>query len=364
MIRMTQSFRVTWIFMFSLALPVFAQREAAPAAPISVTPANPDNRITLDVVVNDKSGKPVAGLRQQDFTILDNKQPQKILSFEAMGQTTSADGLEIVLVVDSVNTSFSRVAYERDQLEKFLRQDGGRLVWPVSLAFFSDSGFDMQTTPSRDGNALIAYVDQHENALRSMRRSQGFYGAVDRSQLSIRAVGELAEHEAERPGRKIVIWISPGWPLLSGPGVQLSSKEQQGIFDTIVATSTQLRQSRITLYSVDPLGTSDSGGFRTFYYEQFLKGVRTPAQVEFGDLALQVLAYHSGGRVLNSSNDVTGEIGSCIRDANAYYAVSFDSRPADGPNEYHALEVEIAQPRLKVQTRSGYYAQPARPNAP
>lgn len=46
--------------------------------------AQQNRQITLDVVVTDKSGKPVAGLQQQDFTLLDNKEPNKILSFNAV----------------------------------------------------------------------------------------------------------------------------------------------------------------------------------------------------------------------------------------------------------------------------------------
>ena len=348
---------LVWMFLFSLCLPAFAQ------APATSVMAN--GRITLDVVVNNKFKAPVAGLQKQDFEILDNKQAQSIISFEPVGQSASAEAAtEIVLIVDSVNTSFGRVAFERDQITKFLRQDGGRLSRPVSIGFLSDAGLDMQQTSSRDGNALVSYLDQRQTALRSIRRSQGFYGAADRTELSLRALGGLAEFERQRPGRKIVIWISPGWPLLSGPNVILSSKDQQGLFNTIVATSTQLRESRITLYSVDPLGTDDSGGFRTFYYEQFLKGVTQPRQVQYGDLALQVLAQQSGGRVLNSNNDVVGEITRCARDANAGYTLSFDAHPGDGPNEYHAIEVKIAQPELKAQTRSGYYAQPARAQTP
>ena len=119
-----------------------------------------------------------------------------------------------------------------------------------------------------------------------------------------------------------------------------------------------LRKARITLYSVDPLGTTDAVGVRTSYYKTFLKGVRAEKQVQAGNLALQVLAEQSGGRVLNSSNDVAGEIASCITDANAFYVLSFDGVPGDGPNEYHALEVKIDKPGVAARTRSGYYAQP------
>jgi len=290
---------------------------------------------------------------------LDNKQPGKILSFEAVsGATPGREPIEVILVIDAVNASFLQVGYERDEIKKFLRRDAGVLALPVSIAFLSDKGLNAHGAASRDGNALVAYLDQNESALRTITRSQDIYGANDRTQLSIDALEQLAEYAAKKPGKKTVICISPGWPLLSGPQVELTRKNQEGIFSTIVSLSTQLRESGITLYSVDPLGPSESQT-REFYYESFLRGVHKPNDVLFGDLALQVLASQSGGRVLDAGNDVASKIERCVRDANAYYVLFFDSRPAAGPNEYHAIEVKIARPHLKAQTRAGYYAQPA-----
>ncbi|MGA2883475.1 MAG: VWA domain-containing protein, partial [Bryobacteraceae bacterium] len=212
--------------------------------------------------MNDKSGKPVSGLQQQDFTLLDNKQPQKILSFEEVkgGAATTDPPVEVVLLVDEVNTSFTHVSFERAQIEKFLRRDSGQLPRPVSLAFLSDSGVALGNITTQDGNALAAELNQNQAGLRSITRSQGVYGAGDRVGLSLNSLQELAAYEAPRPGRKLVIWISPGWPFLSGPRIELSDKDQQRIFAQIVALSDSLRRARITLYSVDPLGTADSGG--------------------------------------------------------------------------------------------------------
>ncbi len=325
-------------------------------------PGGSANReITLDVVVEDKSGKPVPGLQQQDFTLLDNRQPQKIVSFRAIPGVSAMAGppVEVILLVDEVNTSFQTVTRAQQQIEKFLGRNGGELARPLSLVFLSDSGAKMGNTSSRDGKALIAESNQSKRALRVVGRSQGFYGASDRLQLSLRTVGQLADYEAARPGRKLVVWISPGWPILSGPHIELSPKDQQGIFRSIVALSDALRRARITLYSVDPLGMLDAGGLRTIYYQEFLKGVTAAKQVHIGNVALQVLAQQSGGLVLNSSNDVAGEIATCAADANAYYVLSFDGLVGDGPDEYHALEIKIDHPGLEARTRSGYYAQPA-----
>ncbi|MGB9454966.1 MAG: VWA domain-containing protein [Bryobacteraceae bacterium] len=351
-----------WIclFGFSLFLGLAQQsgpaRQPAPAA--SVQPDSANHRIGLDVVVTDKSARPLPGLQQEDFTLLDNKLPQKIVSFQAAGGAATTDPpVEVILLVDAVNISFSKVTYAREEIKKFLLRNGGELPLPVSVAYLSDSGMTMDEA-SRDGNALIAGIDKNKNALRTIGSAQGFYGATDRQKLSIRGLGQLVDYGTARPGRKLVVWISPGWPLLTGPGVELSSKDQQGFFKNIVAVSDGLRRARITLYHIDPLGMADAGGVRTSYYKAFLKGVRTAKQVELADLSLQVLAVQSGGRVLNTGNDVAGEIATCIADANAFYVLSFDGLAGDGPNEYHALEVKIDKPGLTARTRSGYYAQP------
>ena|SRR5580704_360921 len=346
-----QNLRWMSLFCFSLCAG-FAQ------AP----PASTDRRMTLDVLVTDKSGKPVPGLRQQDFTLLDNKQTQTILSFQAVqgGAATADPPVEVILLVDEVNTNFTSVSFERGQVEKFLKADSGELPRPVSLAVLSDSGMSIGNLTTRDGNALAAELDQNKAGLRSITRSQGVYGAEDRIGLSLNALQQLADYETPRPGRKLVIWISPGWPFLSGPRQELTDKDQQRLFGNIVGLSDRLRQARITLYSIDPLGTADAGSGRVFYYEEFVKGVKKPRQVQIGNLALQVLATQSGGRVLNSNNDITSEIAACVADANAFYVLTFDRLLGDGPNEYHSLDMKLDKPLLKALTRTGYYAQPAR----
>ncbi len=340
---------------FCLSLPAFPQQSETPG---DAAPGAANRHITLDVVVSHKHGTPVAGMEQRDFIVLDNKEPQKILSFRAVdGTAATADPVEIVLLIDRVNTSFQSSANERIQTEKFLRQNGGQLPEPVSMVFFSDSGTKMQDA-TRDGNALIAALDQSDSGLRSIRRSEGIYGEGDRFQLSLQALNSVAAFEANKPGKKMLIWISPGWPILSGPRIEFSDKQRQGLFSKIIAVSTALWRARIALYSIDPLGTADAGGFRTNYWESFLKGVSEAKQVQPGNLALQVLAAQSGGRVLNSSNDITAQIAACIQDTRAFYVLSFHSPPADTPNGYHALEVKIDKPGLKARTRTVYYAQP------
>src|SRR5579862_930120 len=117
-----------WLFLIWLAgLSGFAQSTSHAEHPLSSHSINPGREITLDVVVADKSGQPVRDLQQQDFTLLDNKAPQKIDSFhEVQRPTGSADSpVEVILLIDEVNASFTNAGIERQAVESFLKQNGG-----------------------------------------------------------------------------------------------------------------------------------------------------------------------------------------------------------------------------------------------
>lgn len=326
-----------WISIFSFSLVSGFAQQNGPAGqsepPASVPAVSASRQMTLDVLVTDKSGKPVSGLEQKDFTLLDNKQPQKIVSFQAVaGAAAAADQpVEVIVLVDTLNTEFTNVAIERKEIEKFLGRSGGALAQPVSLIFFSGSGAT-GTMSSRDGNAVIADLNQKQLGLRAIGRAQGSYGGFERMQMSLSTLQKLADFEATMPGRKLVVWISPGWPFLTSGMDQVlaSERQKQWFFTSILALSDGLRRARITLYSIDPLGTADALSLRTDY-KQFLKPVKKAAQADLGDLALQVLASQSGGLVLNSSNDLAGEIATCAADLNSYYVLSFEGLPGTVP---------------------------------
>ena len=182
------------------------------------------------------------------------------------------------------------------------------------------------------------------------------WGATERVQLSLTAVGQLVAKEASQPGRKAIVWVSPGWPLLYArfPDATL----QQQTFANIVRISTALLQARVTLYDVDPLGAGQAPLHAT-YYKNFLQGISKPSQTQVADLGLQVLAIQSGGLLLNSSNNIASLLEQCLSDMAPYYELSFEPSPAERPNEYHRLDVHVDKPGLIARTRQGYYAQPA-----
>ncbi len=319
------------------------------------SPAGPNQGpIQLNVVVTKGGhGLPVEGLPQSGFTVLDNGAPQPITSFRAV--TGKAEPVKVLLVVDAVNVDFQRVAYEREQIDQFLHANDGQLPQPTSLAIFTDTGTRIEPAFTTDGNALSQDFDKQVIGLRDLRRSAGFYGAEERIDLSLKTLDQLVTRAATQPGRKFIVWITPGWPLLSGPDVQLSSKQQQQIFNEVVAFSDALRRSNTTVYVVNPLGAGASPG-RTFYFESFVKGLKKPSQAVPGDLGVQVLAEQTGGQFVTGSNDISAGLAQCFADASVHYEIAYQAPPSEGPAEYHRVEVRVSDAQLKARALQGYYS--------
>jgi VWFA-related protein len=319
-------------------------------------PDTAKNRIRLDVVVTDKTGGPVSILEAKDFTLLDDNKPAKIVSFRASdGVRTTRQPVEVILVLDGVNTDFHTNSYARQELAKFLQRNGGHLNQPVSIYLFSDTGLSVLAHPSTDGNALAEVVNQ-KSTLRMIREPQGGDGDIERFQLSLQAISSIADNQRRSSGRKLLVWIGSGWPILDSPYITetISSEDQQRYFAAIVSLSTRLREARMSLYSISD-GISE---VFTNRYRGFLKGIKLARQAYPANLSLKVLATQSGGRVLGPNSDLAGQIDNCIADAGAFYTISFDPPRAAAANEYHDLKVLVDKPELTVRTYTGYYDQP------
>jgi VWFA-related protein len=328
-------------------------------------PDEPAGRIKLDVLVTDASGHPVTGLQRENFTLLDNKKPRPILSFRAVDGTVGAERgeagpgeapVEVVLLVDVTNTPLRVVGHERNQIEGFLRRNGGRLTQPTSLMIFDDRGVKGLPQPTKDGNWLADELNKAEATMHSMLLTE--QTEADRTTLSLNTLERIAEAADKRTGRTILIWIGVGWPMLENSHYLFTEREHGVQFDRVVTISSLLRESRVTLYSIYPTdpAVTDEPGIQ--HYRSFLRGVPSVNQVRPGDLALPVLAIHSGGRALEIPGDLGDEIASCIAEASSYYTLSFNPVSAKHVDEYHEVAVHMDQRELRARTSAGYYAEP------
>ena len=174
------------------------------------------NRISINVEVTDKLDHHLSDLQLGDFTLLDNKQPTKIIDFHEVDTRNSTDDpVHCLIVLDMINTDFEVVAREREQLGEFLKQDGARLAHPTSLVVFTERGLSAETAATRDGNLLLAALNGANSEFRLEGRGAGFWGAADRLQWSLQQITELAS-----------VRVKAAWPqarILSQSGLAYAS---------------------------------------------------------------------------------------------------------------------------------------------
>ncbi len=314
--------------------------------------------IKLDVVVTGESGKPVPSLGPTDLTLLDNGQPCRILSFQAFDGTSATSDLpvEVILVIDTLRMPGLLASHEREEVEKFLQRNDGHLTHPVSIFKLLDSGLWLVAEPSRDGKALAEQV-AHDGQLHSVRKAVGpaaMFGSSPQPDppglLALKALGDIATAERQKPGRKLLVWIGPRREENGAPF------EQQRVFNMIVWFSTLLREARIALYSFSE-GENDHDP-RAIRYKDFLNGVKSVREAEFNVLDRKVLAVQSGGGVLEATNELASAIAKRVDVDSTFYTVSFNPAPSDHPNDYHDLKVRAGTSGLTARTVTGYYDQP------
>ena len=147
--------------------------------------------------------------------------------------------------------------------------------------------------------------------------------------------------------------------VLENPGYTESDRVRRSRFNAIVELTQQLREARVTLYSINAINPSSPAQMPSNYYKDFLKGVTAAKRADSGALSVPVFAVHSGGRVYDSSGDLVTLLNGCVAEAKVYYTLGFDPTAAEHADEYHELALKIDKPGVTAHTNTAFYAEPA-----
>jgi VWFA-related protein len=219
--------------------------------------------VLVDVVVLDKQGKPVQGLRAEDFSVQEKGKNQKVAFFTTAStqakpaapelppgiysnkpEYRSPGGPLVVLLLDAANTPFKDQAYARQQMLKFVKEQykPGQRMAVFTLTNTLDILQDFTTDPNALLKALQQYQPQEQEmanagpprppstssdmgthaqaaadaALAQMRNFQNIqlaYVLDRRVETTTAAMRGLARILGGIPGRKSVIWVTGAFPF-------------------------------------------------------------------------------------------------------------------------------------------------------
>lgn len=362
---------------FATLLVNAAGAQAAPAGGGDVTTLKVTSRIVvLDITVTDKEGHLVNNLTQGDFTVLEDKVPQPVRSFEAPAAHAlpgSAPGQPVnlvhsaadlpkigvspvtILVLDELNTRFEDMAFGRNQLLKYLQAQGPVLAQPTALLYATNTRFVELRDYTQDRDTLISDVKKHmpEYPTKLMNGKQG-PGAVERMAQTLSSLEQLSQASEGTPGRKNVIWVGVGFP--SSDVVGLDPTTAATIESAVRRCTDMLLAARITLYTINPTANTTT-----------TLDVSTPDDLDnaedenggqpfAGMIQFSNFAPATGGRAFLSRNDIHNEIAEGIAAGADYYTLSYaPTNPSEDAAKYRNIRVVMKDPGLHATTRNGYF---------
>jgi VWFA-related protein len=341
--------------------------QAAPQSPANTLRAY-STVVILDGVALDRKGNPVLDLKAEDFKVLEDNVPQEIRRFETPGHSMPPPNVDIestadldryapeapvnIVLLDEFNTHFEDMAFARYSLKKWLDRQPGKLDEPTMLIAVSIDKFQVLRDYTQDKQKILDALDHHFAAYPWQAHNFGW--VPERFSLAFTTLMRVAEASSGHLGHKDMIWLGRGFPNINLVGAGVDAERR--INNAVQLTVNQLRDARVTLYTIDPAGLQvDPGTY----------GNDAALFAPFGgEPNFEALSRATGGRPLHGRNDVDAMIGSAIRDGDSLY--SFSYRPTNttyDPQKFRRIKVEVDRPGVTFITRQGYYPQtgPARP---
>jgi len=358
-------------------LPILASAQGTGENPVIRTSTR---LVQVNVVVHDKNG-PVRDLTKTDFVLTDRGRPQTIsvFSVESMrelprkeqplppntfsnrqsGRPNAANSVTVVLL-DRLNTRFEDQTRANQQFIKFLRSfdPADRIaIYTLGaslhvLCEFGDAeqlqrilakyrgaeSTDFSVAEPAPANTGNADLDQ---ALDFANKNLADATNVDRARKTLDAFVAIANHVADLPGRKNLVWVTGSLPF------------------SLASAASALNNANIAVYPVDARGLVGMPQQQTAVAASVIRTGRPPGIPSFrpsGLDTLQDLADRTGGRAFYNTNDLSGAIHLALGDSAVTYTLGFypESNTLDG--KFHDLKVDVRHEGVEVRYRKGYFA--------
>ncbi len=383
------------------------------ATPQGESLPNPTFRATthlvlLDVIVTDKGGKGVSGLRAEDFLVKENGKEQKIAFFtppsEAVAPPPPAlppgvysnapayriqGGAPTVIVLDAVNTQYQDQKFAQRQILKFLKDQfkaGQRMAVFVLadklslLQDFTDSPdvllasveelAPMETELNRATSApapilssVPARADPRSSvlaaALGRFDRSELQYQIDRRIEITLAAMGSLTRVLGGLPGRKNIVWLTAGFPFSLIPEDENARHSQMGMGSLYRSRNPSTRTIETSQYDerIRDVATQMATS-QIAIYPVDVRGLAVSMRMDpfSNQQTMREIAFETGGRVFVNRNDVDNGVALALRDQSATYTVGYYPQNKTLDRKYRSIALKVDRPGLETTYRRGYFA--------
>jgi VWFA-related protein len=342
--------------------------------------------VQLDVTVLGKDRLPVRGLTAEDFTILVDGEPKRIVAFndvEIPGpvvpraqwmrdvapdvvENAPATGRVLVVVIDDgslwANGTVWSLAKTRATAVAALDEMGPDDIGAVVSTEFNRGAQDFTKDRALLRRAIdrVPLFPQPSNDLfKPDERGSCLCGAC--SVAALRNVAEALMSFPER--RKTVLLISAGVVAspfsgvpslgLPGPGHNFRSGCADRRFSMMVDVFRKAALGNVTMQVVNANAPCAWSGDGASPASEATPLSGTPCSGL--ETYLRTIAETTGGQYL-SSNDPERQVYRLFRESASYYMLGIETGLTTNDGREHKLTVKVDRPGLEVRTRSGYYA--------
>lgn len=337
--------------------------------------------VRIDVVVTDQSGHAVHGLRREDFTVLDRKQPRPIVNFEEISHTYAANRdpeppatvprdvatnttprasrLVAILIDDTVPDD--RIEQVKDVAKHVVATLGQN----ASLALLTRT-YARTVEVTEDQASVLREIDKI--GLRSAQspkvaRTKRFETTLCPWPV-IKQVAEMMRTDDTQ--RKALVYVSP---FCSGGIREVLQMMDGGTTDLgwdTVETVEALRKSNVAFYTIDPrgpaaysLGNFDMPDILKNQDDRGVEAWRTQHTTRSYDPVLQsqdnqrAFTAATGGFAITNTNEIRAGISQILDDFDHYYLLGLDARDVSDKT-WHPVEIKLNRPGLTLRYRRGY----------
>lgn len=319
--------------------------------------------VEVRVVAEDKHGKPIADLNKSDFQILDNGRPQPIRLFAAYrgpaaaaapkatgvdqshGSTPTPSDYALILL-DWLNNSYGTRLFVQEKVLQLLKDYQPRQRLAVFVLSRNNPRLLCDFTYDRD---LLTYLvsrlsldpddmlgpshDESPFAGRGARggqttpqadlaREAAMNKAARQTVDTSLAFEKIADHMLHVPGRKALLWVTTGIPMVVGASYYAAFIE---------SALGRLNKADTAIYTIDARGLTFTPPMDSLY--------------EFAD--------RTGGKIFYNRNDLDACMRTALEDMSVSYTLGFHM-PDDIKPGPHALQVRLNRPGIKLRYRESY----------